>query len=96
MGEARAAERNLRLVTDARRHAGIDYFPVAGRSVQRFVVGVRLTDRKALLGALRELYAGTALYVAEPTSGNWRGRTSERGRRGRWRLGLGPFARCGR
>ncbi|MFE1952369.1 stealth family protein [Streptomyces sp. NPDC059524] len=71
LDEARAAERNLRLVTDALRHAGVDYFMVPGRSVQRYVVGIRLSDRKALLSALRELYAGTALYAAEPTSDNW-------------------------
>ncbi|MYW64206.1 sugar phosphotransferase [Streptomyces sp. SID8379] len=69
--DGRAAERNLGLVTAALEHAGVEYFMVPGRSVQRYVVGVRLTDRKALLGALRELYAGTALYAAEPVSDIW-------------------------
>ncbi|WP_406295970.1 stealth family protein [Streptomyces sp. NBC_00624] len=69
--EGRAAERNLRLVTAALEHAGVEYFLVPGRSVQRYVVGIRLADRKALLSSLRELYAGTALYAAEPVSDIW-------------------------
>ncbi|MEW1850391.1 stealth family protein [Streptomyces albidoflavus] len=69
--EAEAAQRNLGLVTQALRHAGIDYFMVPGRSVQRYVVGVRLSDRKALLSALRELFATTALYAAEPGQNPW-------------------------
>lgn len=69
--EGRAAERNLRLVTAALEHGGVEYFLVPGRSVQRYVVGIRLADRKALLSSLRELYAGTALYAAEPVSDIW-------------------------
>ncbi|NUV36662.1 stealth family protein, partial [Streptomyces sp. KAI-27] len=69
--EAEAAERNLGLVTQALRHAGVDYFMVPGRSVQRYVVGIRLSDRKALLSALRELYTTTALYAAEPGQNAW-------------------------
>ncbi|WTI90037.1 hypothetical protein OH782_12380 [Streptomyces sp. NBC_01544] len=69
--EGRAAERNLRLVTAALEHGGVEYFLVPGRSVQRYVVGIRLADRKALLSSMRELYAGTALYAAEPVSDIW-------------------------
>ncbi|MFD4989916.1 stealth family protein [Streptomyces sp. NPDC058374] len=69
--EAEAAGRNLTLITEALKHAGVDYFMVPGRSVQRYVVGVRLSDRKALLSAVRELYATTGLYAAEPGLNPW-------------------------
>lgn len=66
-----AAARNLSLVTDALVHAGVEYFLVPGRSPLRHVVGVRLQDRKALLDALRELYAATALYAMKPSKEAW-------------------------
>lgn len=68
---AGASARNLSLVADALDHAGVRYFLVPGRSPVRHVVGVRLRDRKALLTALRELYASTALYAVKPGKEAW-------------------------
>ncbi|MFD6416139.1 stealth family protein [Streptomyces sp. NPDC060194] len=63
---AGAADRNLDLVVDALKHAGIEYFLVPGRSPLRHVVGVRLECRKPFLDAMRELYGATAVYAALP------------------------------
>ncbi|MGP4000659.1 stealth family protein [Streptomyces sp. 8N706] len=68
---ADAAARNLTLVADALQHADVEYFLVPGRSPLRHVVGVRLQDRKAMLEALRELYASTALYAMKPGKEAW-------------------------
>ncbi|MER6452461.1 stealth family protein [Streptomyces sp900105245] len=68
---AGASARNLALVADALDHAGVPYFLVPGRSPLRHVVGVRLGDRKALLDALRKLYASTALYAMKPGKDPW-------------------------
>ncbi|MFG2312386.1 stealth family protein [Streptomyces sp. NPDC048566] len=66
-----ASARNLSLVADALDHAGVEYFLVPGRSPVRHVVGVRIGDRKALLTALRELYASTAMYAVKPGKDAW-------------------------
>lgn len=63
---AEASARNLDLVTEALRSAGIDYFMVPGRSPLRHVVGVHRSDKKAFLTAMRDLHARSAVYAAKP------------------------------
>ncbi|WP_017587118.1 stealth family protein [Nocardiopsis ganjiahuensis] len=63
---AEASARNLDLVTEALRGAGIDHFMVPGRSPLRYVVGVHRSDKKAFLTAMRELHADSAVYAARP------------------------------
>ncbi|MDK1475213.1 stealth family protein [Streptomyces sp. 549] len=60
-----AAAHNLGLVVDALRRAEVEYFAVPGRTPGRHVLGLRRSDRKAFLDAVRELYRGTALYAAK-------------------------------
>ncbi|MGW0602904.1 stealth family protein [Streptomyces sp. NPDC002640] len=66
-----ARARNLHLVTDALEHAGLDYWMVPGTSPQRHVVGMRITDRKAFLTSLRELYGQAPLYISRSTADDW-------------------------
>ncbi|MFL1380181.1 hypothetical protein [Nocardiopsis protaetiae] len=66
---AGASARNLRLVTDALAHAGIDHFLVRGRSPLRHVVGVHRSDKKRLLDTMRELYGTSALSAIKPGTG---------------------------
>ncbi|MFP8942693.1 stealth family protein [Streptomyces fenghuangensis] len=63
---ADAAAHNLGLVADALEHAGLEHFLVPSRSHTGHVLGVRLSDRKAFLTALRELYGTRPLYAARP------------------------------
>ncbi|MBB1260567.1 stealth family protein [Streptomyces alkaliterrae] len=59
-----ASAHNLDLVVSVLEEAGIEHFLVPSRSLTRHVIGVRLSDRKAVLSALRETYRGGALYAA--------------------------------
>ncbi|MES0835631.1 stealth family protein [Nocardiopsis tropica] len=63
---SRAAEHNLRLVTDALEAAGVDYFLVRGRSALRHVVGVHRSERKRFLDSMRALYGTSAVYAVKP------------------------------
>ncbi|MGV9427238.1 stealth family protein [Streptomyces sp. NPDC003656] len=71
LAAADARTRNLALVADALEHAGVAYFLLPAHSPLRHAVGIRAEDRKAFLGALRELYAGTALYALKPGKEPW-------------------------
>ncbi|WP_281965790.1 stealth family protein [Serinicoccus marinus] len=61
-----AGDRNLGLVADVLESAGIDYFVVRGRSRLRRVVGVHESHRAAVLEAMRERHAMSALHALRP------------------------------
>ncbi|WP_030548153.1 stealth family protein [Streptomyces albus] len=64
---ADASAHNLGLVADALAEAGVDHFLVPGRSRTRHVVGMRRSDRKVFLDAMRKLHGSRPLYVTKPS-----------------------------
>ena len=65
-----AAAYNLGLVADALERAGVSYFLVPGVSRRAFSVGVSEGDRERFFAAMRELYAGSVVFVGRPRAGS--------------------------